>query len=72
MSHDMLTDPGVIRPLYQTKSMPPTRGDQPGERVRGDAVGDDVEAERVHPPRVVADALQGDAERRPHDPADEP
>ena len=58
------TDPGVIRPLYQTSSMPPTAAMQPGHRVRRDAVRDDVVAERVHAPRVVADALQRDAERR--------
>ena len=29
MSHDMLTDPGVIRPLYQTKRMPPTAAISP-------------------------------------------
>ena len=71
MSHDMLTEPGVISPLYQTKRMPPTAGDEPGEHVGGDPVRDDVEAERVHAPRVVADALQGDAEGRAHDPADD-
>jgi hypothetical protein len=46
-------------------------GDEAGQRVRRDPVRDDSEAERVHPARVVADALQRLAERRPDHPADE-
>ena len=29
MSHDVLTEPGVIRPLYQTNSTPPTAAIRP-------------------------------------------
>ena len=60
------TEPGVIRPLYQTNSTPPTAAMSAGHRVGGDAMRGDVEAERVHAARVVADALQRDAERRAH------
>ena len=66
MSQPVPTEPGVISPLYQTNSTPPTAAISAGDRIGGDAVRDDVEAERVHAARVVADALQRDAERRAH------
>ena len=69
ISHEVLTEPGVIRPLYQTSSTPPTAAISAGQRIGRDAVRDHVEAERGHAPRVVADALQRDAERRAHHPA---
>ena len=65
------TTPGVISELYQVSRMPPTAGDEAGDRIGCDAMGVDVEAERIHPARVVADALQRDAERRADQVADE-
>ena len=47
------------------------RGEQARDRVRGDPVRGDVVAERGHAARVVADALQRDAERRAHQVLDE-
>ena len=58
--------PGEMRPLNQTSSTPARPGDQPG--VGGGLVDDpvpgDVEADRPHPARVVADRLQREAEGR--------
>ena len=66
ISQPVPTEPGEISALYQTSSTPPTAAIRPATRVGGDAVRGDVEAERVHAPRVVANALQRDAERRAH------
>ena len=46
-------------------------GDQPGHGMGGDPVGVDGIAQRVHSSRVVTDALEGDAERRAQQIADE-
>ena len=45
-------------------------GDDGGEGVGGDAVGGDVEAERRHAARIVADALERQAEGRARDVGD--
>jgi hypothetical protein len=44
------TEPGPIRPLYQTSSTPPIAASTPGHRVRRDAVRGHVESERIHAP----------------------
>ena len=54
-------------PFHQTKSMPADRRDERRERERDDAVEGDVVAERRHPHRVVAHALEGQPEWCPRD-----
>ena len=59
--------PGEIWPPCQTSSTPRDRGDQRREGVGRDAMRRDVEAERRHAARIVADALQREPERRARD-----
>ena len=62
--------PARCRPTRRDQAVVPDqqhaadRGDEAGDGVGRDAMRRDVEAERAHAPRIVADALERDAERR--------
>ena len=58
-------------PFHQTKSTPPIDATNAAKRERDRAVERDVVAERRHPHRVVAHALQRQPERRPHEVAEQ-
>ena len=58
-------DAGSMWPFHQTKRTPPIAAMNDAKRERDRAVQRDVVAERRHPHRVVAHALQRQAERRP-------
>ena len=59
--------PGEIWPLVPDEQHAGDRGDDGGEGVGRDAVGGDVEAERRHAARIVAGALEREAEGRARD-----